>query len=331
MFKPILLILTIFISSSLYATKGTLKISANLSDVGIYNGKEQIAMLGIGETEIKLDKGSYHIVLKKTINKSYEYIAQKKVFVGEDTITRVAFTLKKRLTKEAKIKRDKKVSREKKILQKNKKRIKKANSSLKKEGFAYKVVLSPYTNRLWLDRNLGASRVCETSDDKECFGDYYQWGRKNDGHEKKDSSVISKISSTKRPKHDKFIKSLNRWHYLKDDKLWKYKNSKNNPCPKGFRVPRMFELEDETVKQGVKDIKSAYSNFLKLPAAGYRDNRSAKLNELGEHADIWTSHGKGQYAWSIYFTSNDANVHSNFHSYGYSLRCIKAELQSEYQ
>ena len=63
------------------------------------------------------------------------------------------------------------------------------------KGFNYKTVTSPTTNKVWLDRNLGASKVCdqnrnmfpsdlayETSQ-KDCFGDYYQWGRGADGHQ----------------------------------------------------------------------------------------------------------------------------------------------------
>ena len=47
----------------------------------------------------------------------------------------------------------------------------------------YYVVKSPYTKRHWLDRNLGASRVCISHNDKQCYGDYFQWGRSSDGHE----------------------------------------------------------------------------------------------------------------------------------------------------
>jgi len=42
-------------------------------------------------------------------------------------------------------------------------------------GVAYDVVTSPYTSRVWLDRNLGATQVCTSFDDVDCYGDYYQW------------------------------------------------------------------------------------------------------------------------------------------------------------
>ena len=53
------------------------------------------------------------------------------------------------------------------------------------KGKTYKTVVSEVTNRIWLDRNLGASEVCgTTNNDDACVGDLYQWGRKADGHEK---------------------------------------------------------------------------------------------------------------------------------------------------
>jgi len=66
----------------------------------------------------------------------------------------------------------------------------------------YKIVTSPITGKVWLDRNLGASMVCTQSRDdfaddasyvtsqENCFGDYYQWGRLADGHEKANSGSV---------------------------------------------------------------------------------------------------------------------------------------------
>ena len=49
-----------------------------------------------------------------------------------------------------------------------------------KDGYTYKKVISPITQRVWLDKNLGATQVCTALDDEECYGDYYQWGRDSD-------------------------------------------------------------------------------------------------------------------------------------------------------
>ncbi len=62
-------------------------------------------------------------------------------------------------------------------------------------------VINPVTGRAWMDRNLGASRVAISSTDEEAYGDFYQWGRGTDGHEKRNSPIISTLSSSDTPDH----------------------------------------------------------------------------------------------------------------------------------
>jgi hypothetical protein len=63
------------------------------------------------------------------------------------------------------------------------------------DGLTYGVVQSPYTSRLWLDRNLGATQVATSATDSLAYGDLYQWGRETDGHEKRDSSTTETLAS----------------------------------------------------------------------------------------------------------------------------------------
>ncbi len=157
-----------------------------------------------------------------------------------------------------------------------------------KYGNKYKEIKSPYTRKIWLDRNLGASRVCKSYNDSSCYGDYFQWGRDSDGHEKKNSSTTLSISISSTPNHLKFIISSDRYDWLssQNNNLWQGENSQNNPCPKGFRIPIIDELLAETVNQGVENNKDAYSNFLKLPSAGYRYSISGSLYGQGSWGDM---------------------------------------------
>ncbi|MFT7002526.1 MAG: hypothetical protein ACJAVW_003569 [Spirosomataceae bacterium] len=43
-------------------------------------------------------------------------------------------------------------------------------------------VTNPTTGKIWMDRNLGATRVATSSTDAYAYGDLYQWGRATDGH-----------------------------------------------------------------------------------------------------------------------------------------------------
>jgi hypothetical protein len=79
------------------------------------------------------------------------------------------------------------------------------SNTITHNGVEYKTVTSPYTGRVWLDRNLGAAEVCESYDDVACYGDYYQWGRDADGHEDSTSATTATLASSITPGHDKFI------------------------------------------------------------------------------------------------------------------------------
>jgi formylglycine-generating enzyme required for sulfatase activity len=143
----------LFTATFLFAGNGILRVSANMSDVDIYNGDEQIAMLGQDLTSIELPKGKYTIVLKKPIDEEKEYFASKSVFVGEDTVVMVKFELEKRFTpkglEQEKIREEKnRIEKEKNRIEKEKKEEKnriekekkeeKKKNAFKSQGFEYK-------------------------------------------------------------------------------------------------------------------------------------------------------------------------------------------------
>tara|TARA_R110000850_G_scaffold277151_1_gene424854 strand:- start:43846 stop:47097 length:3252 start_codon:yes stop_codon:yes gene_type:complete len=57
------------------------------------------------------------------------------------------------------------------------------------QGLSYGFVYNPTTDRIWLDRNLGASQVATSSTDADAYGDLYQWGRSPDGHQLRSSGL----------------------------------------------------------------------------------------------------------------------------------------------
>jgi len=76
--------------------------------------------------------------------------------------------------------------------------------------------------QVWMDRNLGVSRVA-TSFDEEAYGDLYQWGRGADGNERRTSSTTPIISSSDVPSHGSFItptSSPYNWRTPQNDNLW---------------------------------------------------------------------------------------------------------------
>ena len=57
---------------------------------------------------------------------------------------------------------------------------------------------------IWMARDLGASRSTSSTTDIASYGDLYQWGRGTDGHEKWDSTTISK-TGTSSPVQNNFV------------------------------------------------------------------------------------------------------------------------------
>lgn len=207
------------------------------------------------------------------------------------------------------------------------------------KGFNYGTVTSPTTGHVWLDRNLGASRVCdkarsEFSTDLEyensqsgCFGDYYQWGRYSDGHQLKDSTSTTTRSSSVTTTNSYFVKSTSAtYHYdwaTPDDSgsirsaNW-LKTNETSICPSGFRVPTISELEAEASNL------STFITTLNLPYAGKRDGSTANLYYKGYVGYLWSATPSNQYSKRLVFDDNGYNTTVvDVRALGYNVRCIK--------
>lgn len=186
------------------------------------------------------------------------------------------------------------------------------------------------TGRIWMDRNLGASRVATSINDAASFGDYYQWGRNSDGHELSSSKTTNSLSSTNSPGHGLFIKTSAQphdWRSPQNNNLWQGVNGINNPCPPGFRLPTEAEwnAEKSTFKPGW--AQGAFESPLKLPAAGYRFRISTSGIGLIPYAYYWSSSTiGGVYAFALHFNSGAPMINTmtlEQRSQGFCVRCIK--------
>ena len=183
------------------------------------------------------------------------------------------------------------------------------------------------TGKVWMDRNLGASRVAMSSSDSEAFGDLYQWGRDTDGHEVRASRKTSIKSTSDDPGHDKFILDNDNtsfdWRTPQNNDLWQVENALNNPCPSGFRIPTKAEWETEMAFWDTTDKNAAFNSRLKLPAAGLRQRSDGTVIYEGNDGYYWSStvEGLGVDALNIYETG--ANIHELGRSFGASVRCIQ--------
>ncbi len=199
-------------------------------------------------------------------------------------------------------------------------------TSVTHNGTTYGFVTSPLTGKVWLDKNLGAARVCETFNDTACYGDYYQWGRNFDGHQDSTSGITTVLAANvHNTGTSEFIVGAPDWATVDAAGTTRRANwSKTDGtsvCPIGFRVPSIAEIEAETLDAGLADRTDAFNTFLKLPAAGYRD---PVMNDQGVQGVLWSSSVVGSPgAHMLYFDSTDADRAGVIRSYGFSVRCIK--------
>ena len=191
----------------------------------------------------------------------------------------------------------------------------------------FNVVTNPATGRTWMDRNLGASRAATSSTDSQAYGDLYQWGRAADGHQRRNSSTTSTLSSSDQPGHGSFILSTSEanwdWRSPQNDNLWQGVNGTNNPCPPGYRLPTEAEWNAERNSWSSNNASGAFGSPLKLPMAGGRSGSGGSLSSVGSSGYYWSSTVSGSFARRLYFNSSYAGMSSYFRAGGLSVRCLK--------
>ena len=178
-----------------------------------------------------------------------------------------------------------------------------------------KNVTSIATGKIWMDRNLGAFKVASSIDDVLSYGDLYQWGRGNDGHQLRTSSSFITTNSSTRD-----------WR-VRNDNLWQGLNGVNNPCPPGYRIPTNIEFDLERKSWIPKYSNGAFASPLKLPAAGRRYEVDGVIYGLGVSGNYWTSSANGNVSGSLYYSdSYESSDYPTARAQGSSVRCIKNGL-----
>ena len=176
----------------------------------------------------------------------------------------------------------------------------------------------------------------------------FQWGRRADGHEARNSPTTGTRSSTDDPGHNMFIISSPDWRTPRNDFLWNSGTetcpvkTANDPCPEHWRVPTHTELEtlgvsltDQTyvTKVWQSDYESTGINgylctdnappynSLFLPAAGER-YLSNLLLDVGMGGGYWSSAPLSTNAYFLYINNGTFDPATYFRSNGFSVRCV---------
>ncbi|OXA85308.1 fibrobacter succinogenes major paralogous domain-containing protein [Flavobacterium hercynium] len=179
----------------------------------------------------------------------------------------------------------------------------------------------------WMAYNLGATAPATSMTDTAQYGDYYQWGRDTDGHEKFNSPFITTQATTPFPGHGNFIfpTGLRKsWISPDNTNLWQGVNGINNPCPTGFRVPTAIEWQNEFIKGNMRNTTAAFNSVLKLPTPGFRNSFNSYAGR-GSEGHYWTSSTNSNFGRrpKVEFTNLSGSTLAEQPAHGLSVRCIK--------
>ena len=185
----------------------------------------------------------------------------------------------------------------------------------------------------WMDRNLGAFRVAGSPEDVEAFGDLFQWGRPDDGHQDPGSEITHRLSNTSRPGHNYFISVSSQpynWLASPNATLWQGVRAANNVCPPGWRIPASKEWQEEISSWNSQNRSGAFDSNLKLPAAGLRSSDNS-LKDLGSRGYYWSSDANGSNAYILLFSRWSVSTNISTRAPGRSVRCIREEELKQQQ
>lgn len=212
--------------------------------------------------------------------------------------------------------------------------------------------------KIWLQRNLGAKQVATSVSDKEAYGDLFQWGRWDDGHQVVVRSLAnpdngspvplgSSLGSSTMPspnnptglgkgKSSFFHHSEGWWRQGTLVSTWSASTVDDisedegcDPCKalgNEWRQPNIDDWNGVINAENITNVTSAFSSNLKLAAAGHRNGVSNMLWRVGTRGFYWsgTSAPSEGNALSVQFLEDTVYKSSAAtRGTGYSIRCVR--------
>lgn len=196
--------------------------------------------------------------------------------------------------------------------------------------------------KVWLQQNLGSTTVATSANDENAYGDLFQWGRWDDGHQLRGSQTSSTVPQPNNPNGlidgiSSFLTGSAEWWKTGTitDK-WEAPTvaevlSQNgcDPCKalgNGWSLPSQAEWANVISSEQINNLQKAYESNLKLTLGGSRTS-SGSFNFVGQRGYYWsnTTTATTGYAKHLYYSSAIINANSgSYRELGMSVRCLKS-------
>jgi len=196
---------------------------------------------------------------------------------------------------------------------------------------------------IWLQQNLGAVKVADSSADADAYGHLFQWGRWDDGHQLRTSNAQTVMPSVNNPSGlgsgttDFYTASASPrwWQAGTNTDTWNAATpaevSATNGCDPckvlggEWHVPTTAEWTAVVSSESINNPATAFASSLKLPASGVRQTSNA-FDFVGLRGYFWSSDPSNTAGWGKYCYVGTSTVTPGSGSYrgqGAAIRCMK--------
>lgn len=221
--------------------------------------------------------------------------------------------------------------------------------------FTYQGVTKTYTTvraadgNIWLQQNLGSNTIAASATDSEGFGDLFQFGRWDDGHQLRTSQTNTTAPQPNNPLglnggNDSFFTSSPVWwNNASITDAWEANSPETatatngcDPCKalgNQWSIPAQADWIKIIADENITNIASAYDSHLKLPVAGSRLGTSGNFNFTGVRGYYWskTVSSNVDFVKYLYYSNFIVNPEAGTdRAQGLSVRCIKNVVVSDY-
>ena len=196
--------------------------------------------------------------------------------------------------------------------------------------------------KIWLQQNLGSDAVATSATDENAYGDMFQWGRWDDGHQLRASQTSNVAPQPNNPtgldgSNGTFLTGSAEWWKTGTiaDK-WEAASVADvmaqngcDPCKalgEGWSLPSQADWTNAIASEAITTLPKAFESNLKLTLGGSRTS-SGTFNFVGVRGYYWsntttTTTGYGKH---LYYSAAIINPSSgSYRELGMSIRCLKS-------
>jgi len=213
--------------------------------------------------------------------------------------------------------------------------------------FTYQSIERTYTTvraadgNIWIQQNLGSDVVANSQTDATAFGDLFQFGRWDDGHQLRTSQTNTTLPEPNNPgglnggSDSFFTGSQEWWSNPAITDSWNANTPAEatatngcDPCKalgEQWSIPTQTEWQKIIADENINNIATAYESNLKLTVAGSRLGDDGDFNFTGQRGYYWskTPSNNADFVKYLYYSNFIVNPDAgSARSQGLSVRCL---------